>query len=301
MRVLISGGHGYVGNFIAQHLAQTGFQIVLGGRRPRAQSGEAFVTLELDADKDQNAAFHNIDIFIHAGFDHIRGKYRGGEGGDPDGFIAKNYHGTNALFDQAKAAGVSRTIFMSSRAVYDGFAPGTELFEHLKCDPTSLYGQVKLGSEQYLKTLCDANFCGTSLRVTGVFGVPYDGTHPLNTIFPDDPQFLPTQVQHMLQNLRQGHKWVDLFGAYLAGEPIEPRVGSEIHGTELAKIIRLMISAQPGKISGQNFNVAQVMVDYHDLLAAVQQQTGAQFPVPPRADMVNFNQMNLDRLMQIFG
>ncbi len=147
-RVLVSGGTGLVGRFIVEHLLANGYKVTVGGRTPPAQDAfskpVSFTPLSLDPEADQIEAFDNIYYFVHAAFDHLPGKYRGGEGADPKGFQAKNLDGTVRLFEAAKDAGVRRTCFLSSRAVYGPHPPGTLLTEALPCKPDTLYGSVKL-------------------------------------------------------------------------------------------------------------------------------------------------------------
>ena len=81
-----------------------------------------FVPLLLNPDLDQATIFDGVQYFVHAAFEHVEGRYRGGEGDDPEGFRRANVEGSARLFEAARAAGVKRCVFLSSRAVY-----GTEL------------------------------------------------------------------------------------------------------------------------------------------------------------------------------
>lgn len=187
-----------------------------------------------------------VTTLIHAAFSHVPGKYRGGEGDDPQGFLTANLDGTRRLFDAAAQAGVRRVLFLSSRAVFDGLPPGTPLPETRAPEPRSLYGQVKLRAEEHLATL---PLTGLSLRATGIYGPGPD------------------------------HKWRDLFADYRAGRPIAPRRGTEVHGADLASAVRLLLAAP----TGGPVHVSDLLLDRHDLLAEVQCLTGCPHRLPPRA------------------
>ncbi len=241
MRVLVSGATGLVGRYIVESLLETGYAVRAGGRTPPLAGWFSrdvdFTPLQLDPDLQQNAAFHGIDAFVHAAFDHLPGKYRGGEGDDATGFRRRNLDGTLRLFETCRAAGVSRAVFLSSRAVYDGLPQGTVLREDMPLAPTSLYGQIKLEAEQALAKMADKNFAVSSLRLTGVYG-----------------DLLP-------------NKWELLFADYLAGRPVAPRLSTEVHGRDVGAAARLLLEADAGRVTGQNFNLSDLVVDTRQIVA----------------------------------
>ncbi len=74
------------------------------------------------------------------------------------------------------------------------------------------------------------------------------------------------------------HKWEGLFADYLRGAAVAPRVATEVHGDDLAAaIVLLLVRGETGV-----FNVSDLMLDRHDLLARVQALTGSPCPLPPR-------------------
>jgi len=78
----------------------------------------------------------------------------------------------------------------------------------------------------------------------------------------------------------QPHKWEGLFADYLRGERVAPRVATEVHGDDLAAaVLRLLDGGETGA-----FNLSDLMLDRHDLLARVQALTGCLHPPPPRAE-----------------
>lgn len=269
--MLISGATGYVGRFIAEHFLGRGDRVTALGRTPPPTG---FFSAPVDfvegaLDPDSSPALAGVDAFVHAAFDHVPGRYRGGEGDDAAGFRRRNLDGSVALFEAARAAGVGRCVFLSSRAVYGNQAPGAMLSEDKEPRPDTLYGEVKLLAEQALAGLCDADFCGASLRVTGVYGPAGAG---------------------------RAHKWQDLFADYLAGRTVQPRVATEVHGADVAAAAALMLEAPAAAVAGQVFNVSDLVVDRQDLLALVAGAAGAAHPLPDRADASALNVMATERI-----
>ncbi|MEM9999490.1 MAG: NAD(P)-dependent oxidoreductase [Pseudomonadota bacterium] len=274
---LISGGMGFVGRFIVECLLARGDDVLVMGReRPPANLFSQpvdWVFGTLDPDRDWTPSFADVDHFVHAAFAHVPGKYRGGEGDDPVSFSRQNVDGSLALFRAAKQAGVSRSAFLSSRAVYDGTAPGTVLIEEMAVSPTSLYGQIKHAVELGLAAMADAAFLPISLRATGIYGPPGLGAR---------------------------HKWTDLFEAFARGEMIASRVGSEVHGDDLAAAIWLLLATDADEVhrfgAAPRFNVSDIVLDRRDLLAAYAKRVGIDRALPARADRAALNVMDCSRL-----
>jgi len=240
VKVLVSGGTGLVGRYVVEDLLSAGYAVTVGTRKP-PQAGffsqpVDFRPFHLDPKIDQSGAFEGIDAFIHAAFDHLPGKYRGGEGKDPKRFRRMNLDGSIKLFETAKEKGVQRAVFLSSRAVYDGLVSGTVLTEDLTLSPTSLYGEIKLAVEQALSALSCPDFVTASLRATGVYG-----------------EFRP-------------NKWDDLIADALSGKPVAPRAGTEVHGADVAQAIRLLLTTDAFSVNGQSFNISDVTVDTRTIL-----------------------------------
>lgn len=268
--VLVSGGTGLVGRYIVEHLIAHGYRVKVGTRHapgPDLFSRDiAHVPLTLDPDADQIGAFDKVDHFVHAAFSHLPGRYRGGEGDDPGGFLRQNLDGTVRLFEAARRAGVRRTVFLSSRAVYDGLPAGQALDESRPLAPTTLYGDVKYKVEQALAAMSEAGFRGISLRVTGVYG-----------------------------DLRP-NKWDELFADYLAGRTITPRAGSEVHGRDVAAAIQLMLEIDSAQLAGQIFNVSDLVTDTRDILAPLKAVRDCPHPLPEAADKSTVREMPTDRI-----
>lgn len=245
MRIALTGASGIVGGFVLRAARAAGHQVTRLDRSSGFQLGDA-----------PDLSGH--DALIHCAFAHAPGRYRGGEGDDPDSFLRLNGDGTCRLFDAAVRDGLGRIVFLSSRAVHDGYPPGKALPDDLPPRPANLYGRVKADAEAYLASL---PIQGTAIRATGVYGLP--------------------------------DKWRGLFDDFMAGRPIPPRVATEVHGDDLAAAVLLLL-AQPSP--PVQINCSDLILDRHDLLAQVQALTGCPHPLPDRADPAPLRVQTCDRL-----
>ncbi|WP_404862781.1 NAD-dependent epimerase/dehydratase family protein [Georhizobium sp. MAB10] len=270
MRVLVTGGTGYVGRFIAEAMLRESFEVIVAGRRPPRSdlftTPVAFRPLDLDPDTDQTALLEGVDWLVHGAFDHVAGKYRGGEGDDPARFIRLNREGSIALFEAAKAHGLPRALFLSSRAVYGPQGRPTVLTEETPAKPDTLYGQVKLDVERALSDLASEDFVAASLRVTGVYGAHRAGGD---------------------------HKWQRLFADFLAGRNIAPRIATEVHGGDVAQAALLLLRHETaGSVAGRTFNVSDILLDQRDLLARVASLLDVPVQLPPPGDSASVDVMD---------
>ncbi|MGA1803840.1 NAD-dependent epimerase/dehydratase family protein [Rhizobium sp. HT1-10] len=270
MKVLVSGGTGLVGRYIVEELLAEGYAVSVGGRH-QPEPGlfskpVGFVPLRLDPNENQAHAFDDAYFFIHAGFSHVPGRYRGGEGDDPATFQRLNLDGSVKLFETAQRSGIRRCLFLSSRAVYGDRAAGEVLREDTEAGPNTLYGRVKLDAEHALSALNAPGFTVASLRLTGVYG-----------------------------DLRP-NKWTDLFANYLAGKPVPSRAGTEVHGRDVGQAIRMMLEAETSRIADGVFNVSDLLTETHEILSILQKVTGSPHALPARAPLNVVSRMDTTRI-----
>lgn len=249
MRIALSGASGLVGRWIVAAARASGHDLLLLSR-PGWHLGDA-------------PDLTGCDALIHAAFQHLPGRYRGGEGDDPQGFVAANRDGSLRLFQAARDCGVRRALFLSSRAVHDGHPAGMALPDDLAPLPTNLYGQIKADLEAALAAMAGPGFRTASLRPTGVYG-------------PGQPQ-----------------KWAGMIADFLRGITPPPGIATEVHGADLADAA-LRTLADP-EMAG-SYNVSDLLLDRRALLARVAALTGAATPLPPRADRAPLRVLRCDRL-----
>jgi nucleoside-diphosphate-sugar epimerase len=271
--ILVTGGAGFVGRFIVEGLLARGDEVVVTGRTPPADAFFSrpvrFIPASLEPEEIDATIFNGIDHVVHAAFDHVEGKYRGGEGTDPEGFVRRNLHGSAALFEAARAAGLRRLVFLSSRAVYGMKPEGETLFETTEPEPETLYGQVKLDAERALLAMAGEGFQPVVLRVTGVYGFSGPG---------------------------RDHKWSGLIRNLAGGMAIMGRAGSEVHGDDVADAVVLVMDADRSAMPDPVFNVSDLVVDRAEIAALVAERTGKVLPACPRFIASGLNVMDTSRL-----
>jgi UDP-glucose 4-epimerase len=256
MHVLITGGSGLVGRFIADRFLNDGHRLMSLGREPLDWLDAEFMPWDLS---EKSFELPTADVLIHCAFSHVPGKYRGGEGDDPTGFVIRNAEGTVRLFEAAKTAGIAHCVFLSSRAVYSDTENWAVLKEAAETEPDTLYGKVKHVCEQALESLSDDSFKGTALRATGVYGVAPG---------------------------RTDHKWSNLFAQFENGETIAPRLGTEVHGEDLAAGVALVLDKQQAtRAPFEVYNLSDLLLDRQDLLRLYAEHKGlSRTALPARAE-----------------
>jgi len=180
VKILVTGGAGYIGGTVAGLLAQKGHQAVVydnlsHGRRELLPAGVDFVEGEL-ADR---AALENL--FIAAknqglpfdGVLHFAALIEAGESMvKPEIFFRNNTASTLSLLEAMLAHGPRRLVFSSTAAVY-GEPEVVPIQEDARLLPTNAYGESKLLVEHMLAWLNRIHGLRyASLRYFNVAGAP---------------------------------------------------------------------------------------------------------------------------------
>ena len=157
-KVLLTGGTGFVGRAVLNHLCQGGRDVVACSRVGNVDvldGARSLRVLGLDANTDWTPALDEIEVVIHAA---ARVHVMNDQSSDPLAeFRQINVEGTLNLARQAAAAGVRRFIFVSSIKVNgEGTAPGTSYKADDVPAPVDPYGISKLEAERGLQALAAA-------------------------------------------------------------------------------------------------------------------------------------------------
>jgi UDP-glucose 4-epimerase len=180
MKILVTGGAGYIGGTVAGLLAQKGHQAVVfdnlsHGRRDLLPSGVEFVEGEL-ADRgsienlfiDAKKQGHPFDGVLH-----FAALIEAGESMvHPEQFFRNNTASTLSLLEAILAHGPRRLVFSSTAAVY-GEPEVVPIQEDARLLPTNAYGESKLLVEHMLGWLNRIHGLRyASLRYFNVAGAP---------------------------------------------------------------------------------------------------------------------------------
>ncbi|MBE6369313.1 MAG: NAD-dependent epimerase/dehydratase family protein [Lentisphaerae bacterium] len=175
MRILITGGAGFIGSNIAQYYQDRAEVRVLDNLR--SGRGENLKDLNVEfirgdvRDRVKLAkAMKNVDYVFHLaamiGVPESMQK--------PQECIDINVNGTLMVLEEAAKAGVKKLCYASSAAVY-GNACNQVRREDMCADPDSIYAVTKLDGEHYCKIFSENNKLKTvSLRYFNVFGPRQD-------------------------------------------------------------------------------------------------------------------------------
>ena len=107
--VLVSGGTGMVGRFVVERLIADGAAVSVLGRTPPPAGFFSrpvrFHPGRLDPAAADPDDFSGVEAFVHAAFDHLPGRFRGGEGSDPKAFAPAMSKGRAAYSKPPAAPG----------------------------------------------------------------------------------------------------------------------------------------------------------------------------------------------------
>ncbi len=172
MRILVTGGAGYIGGTVAQLLLDLGHKVVIydnlrHGHRSMVPAHAEFIQGEL---ADRSA----LEKILHANIDgvmHFAALIEAGESmRKPEIYFRNNSASTLTLLEAMLATGVNRLVFSSTAAVY-GEPESTPIREDAALRPTNAYGESKLLVERMLDWLNRVHgFRYASLRYFNVAG-----------------------------------------------------------------------------------------------------------------------------------
>ncbi len=154
MKILVTGGAGYIGSVTADHLSRAGHEVTVldnlsHGHREQVPEKAKFI----EGDIHDKALLRHI---LFQGFEavmHFAAFIEAGESmTDPVKYFENNVVGSETLFAEIVNAGVDKVIFSSTAAVYasqDGPISETD-----PIGPVNVYGQTKRMMEEMLEWLC---------------------------------------------------------------------------------------------------------------------------------------------------
>ncbi|MYS90019.1 MULTISPECIES: UDP-glucose 4-epimerase GalE [Streptomyces] len=168
-KYLVTGGAGFVGSVVAQHLLEAGHEVVVldnlsTGFREGVPAGASFVEGDIrDAAKWLDSSFDGVLHF--AAFSQV-----GESVVKPEKYWDNNVGGTMALLAAMREAGVRKLVFSSTAATY-GEPEQVPIVESAPTAPTNPYGATKLAVDHMISGEAAAHGLGAvSLRYFNVAG-----------------------------------------------------------------------------------------------------------------------------------
>ncbi|HEY5360082.1 MAG TPA: UDP-glucose 4-epimerase GalE [Streptosporangiaceae bacterium] len=170
MKLLVTGGAGYIGSVVAAQLIEDGHAVVVlddlsTGHVDAVPAGAQFIEGDL---RDRAAAVlaDGMDAVLHFAAKSLVGE----SVAQPARYWQHNLGGSLALLEAMRAAGVRRIVFSSTAAVY-GEPESVPIEETAPPRPTSPYGASKLAVDTALAEYARLHgFGAVSLRYFNVAG-----------------------------------------------------------------------------------------------------------------------------------
>lgn len=145
MRILVTGGAGYVGSVSVEHLVESGHQVVVldngATDNPAADVVGAPVVRGSYGDRAAVAAIlgeHRIEAVLHCAARSLVGESMV----EPALYYGENVAGGIALLDAMRDAGVGRLVISSTASVY-GAPESSPVSESAPLRPVNVYGETK--------------------------------------------------------------------------------------------------------------------------------------------------------------
>ena len=247
MRVLVTGGAGYVGSVVSRWLLSHGHgvrvldSLMYGGASLLGLShndGFSFVRGDLRSADVVAAALEEMEAVVHLAA--IVGDPACAR--QPALARAINQEASLQLFERCRRQGIQRFVFASTCSNYGRMAdPSSYLTEESELRPVSLYAETKVAVERsLLDAACEPHPAVTILRFATAFGLS------------PRMRFDLTVNEFTMELLTK--RTVTIYG--------EQFWRPYIHVVDIAQAVRLALEAPPALVHGQAFNVGDTTQNY---------------------------------------
>jgi UDP-glucose 4-epimerase len=272
MKLLVTGGAGYIGSIVAARLIGDGHDVTVldnleRGHRSAIPEGAALVEADLrDPEATARALAPGFDAVLHFAALALVAE----SVAEPELYERSNVGGTRNLLDAMRAGAVERLVFSSTCATY-GEPDTIPIEESTPERPVNPYGSTKLEVDRMIGAECAENgLGGISLRYFNVAGAH----GPLGEDHEPETHLIPNVLAVALG--RRPH--VEVFGTDYP-TPDGTAIRDYIHIEDLATAHLLALDAiEPGRHdvlnlgSGTGFSVREV-------IEAARRVTGHPIPV----------------------
>ena len=220
MKILLTGGTGYIGSHTAVELIERGYEIEI---LDNLFNSKITVLDDIEKITGVKPKFHKVDlldvsamekVFEEGNFDlviHFAGLKAVGESVEkPLMYYENNVGGTINLLKSMKKFGVNKIVFSSSATVY-GDQGVAELTEDMQTGVgiTNPYGETKHVIEEILKDVAEADsgFEVTILRYFNPVGAHKSG------LIGEDPNDIPNNLMPIIMKVHTGEiKELSVYG-----------------------------------------------------------------------------------------
>ena len=262
MKVMVTGGAGYMGSVLCQVLSSAGHQVQIIDSVPNG--GQHILgLLNNDGFKFSNVDVRDLDNYSSLLDETDAVVHLAAIVGDPacarDPELAKqvNFDSSMALFNLAKRKSVKRFVFASTCSNYGKMADPSKLAtEETDLNPVSIYAETKVSVENSILDLAPGVSPATTiLRFATLFGIS------------PRMRFDLTVNQFAAEMLSKGY--IEVYG--------EQFWRPYVHVRDAARAILLILTSPVGNVMDQIFNVGNTQENYQkqQLVELIQQQIGS--------------------------
>ena len=245
MRVLITGGLGYLGSVLVEKLLGRGYDVRV---------------FDLSVAKERSA----LKIYGHPHFQFVGGDIRDEEAvsealegaeavihlaaivgeaactRDPDMAWQVNWEATCNIVNLCKEKGIKRFIFSSTCSNYGTTEAGTFATEDSPLRAVGLYAETKIKAEEYVLKASNHEFCTSVLRLATLFGL--------------SPRMIFNTLLHDLIRDAVVKRTLIVYGSH-AWRPF-------VHVRDAAEAFLACLEAPIERVSGSAFNVGADSQNY---------------------------------------
>ena len=272
MKLLLTGGAGYIGSIVASRLLAAGHEVTVlddlsRGHREAVPEGAELAQVDLlDADAVSRVAAQGFDGALHFAALALVSE----SVAHPERYWRTNVGGTRNLLDAIRDAEIKRLVFSSTCATY-GQPDQTPITEDAATRPTNPYGASKLAVDMMIADECAAHgLAAVSLRYFNVAGA--------SNLLGEDHEPETHLIPNVLRAVQGRLPHVEIYGTDYP-TPDGTAIRDYIHIEDLSDAHELALEGtRPGEHrifnlgNGAGFSVREV-------IAAAERVTGAQVPV----------------------
>jgi UDP-glucose 4-epimerase len=281
MKILVTGGAGFIGSHTVIELAKAGMEPVIVDNLSNSQRE---VLKRLQTITGKKIPFYQVDVTDGAALDgvftaekpsaviHFAGfKAVGTSVEQPLSYYRNNVLGLISTLETMGRYGVKTIVFSSSATVYTGFPIYGSVTEEFPLAATNPYGQTKLMCEQILRDVAvsDPTWKISMLRYFNPIGAHESG------LIGEDPQGVPDNLTPYIAQVLVGRRpFLQVFGTDY-GTPDGTAIRDYIHVVDLA---RAHIKALAYQAERQGINIFNLGTgrgySVYEVIAAFEKASG---------------------------